>query len=54
MSQALKRGHFIMDFLACQRDILEGLLNIIKQWFTKDITIKKYAFLTYFFRPILA
>ena len=31
MSQALKRRHFIMDFLACQRDILERLLNFKKQ-----------------------
>ena len=48
MPQALKRRHFIMDFLACQRDILEHLLNIIKQWFIGYITVKKHIFLTYF------
>ena len=44
MSQALKRGHFIMDFLACQRDILEGLLNIIKQWLIEYIKVKNILF----------
>ena len=54
MSQALKRGHFIMDFLACQRDILKRLFNIIKQLLTEHITFKKHAFLTLFLSPILA
>ena len=54
MSQALKRGHFIMDFLACQRDILERLSSIIKQWFIGYSTVKKHAFLTLFSASILA
>ena len=43
-----------MDFLACQRDILERLFNIIKQWFIEYITFKKHAFLSLFSPSILA
>ena len=53
MSQTLKRRHFIMDFLACQCDILEALLSIIKQWFIGYITVKKHAFLAIFSPLIL-
>ena len=54
MPQALKRRHCIMDFLACQRDIFEPILNIIKQRFIEYITVKKHAFLTLFSPHILA
>ena len=43
-----------MDVLACQRDILERLINFIKQWLIAYITVIKHAFLTLFPPPILA
>ena len=41
-----------MDFLACQRDILERLLNFKKQWFIGYMTVKKNTFLNLFPPPI--